>query len=165
MKVGSINCAFYTSPHATIDLDPEPALLELIDNAKATIDVGIYSLTLTKVAQALIAARTRGVVVRVLADATEAKGATSQIPALIAAGVDVRVWGGNYRLAHFKVIVVDGHSVALGSYNFSGLAENDDYEVMLTATGIQVSRILAPQLTALIESAYATGNTITGGTT
>lgn len=153
LSSGRSTIQLYSSPHATPDVDPEPALLKIIMAAKSSVLVGIYSLTLPRVAQALIYKHQAGIPVRVLADAAEAGSKTSLIPQLIAAGVDVRLWGGNYRLMHAKVLVADGRTCVLGSYNFSSLAEQDDIEVMVTAD----NKALAADLINLIENAYAAG--------
>jgi phosphatidylserine/phosphatidylglycerophosphate/cardiolipin synthase-like enzyme len=156
-KVGRVNAAVYLSPHPTPDLDPEPALLELIGNAKRKIRFGVYSFTLPAVADAIVAAHTAGLDVRGVGDATAWTSVTSQYPRLVADGVDVHRWGRNYRLMHDKVLVVDDWDVALGSWNWTTQAEKVNTEVLLVVTGVQASRILAPTMTAQIEAAYANG--------
>lgn len=153
ISAGRSTIQFYCSPHATANLDPEPALIKLIASAKQSLLVGIYSLTLPAVAQAIIAKFQSGVPVRMLVDATEMTAASSQVPLLIAAGIDLRCWGSDYRLMHAKVLVADNQQCVLGSYNFSGLAEQDDVEVMITVSDAK----LAAYLTLLIGNAYAAG--------
>jgi len=158
MKVGAVNTQLFTTPHASSSLDPEPALLELIADAKSTIELGIYSITLPAVAAALIAAHGRGVTITVAADATEATEPSSQIPAIANAGISVHLWGSEFHLAHFKVIVVDGKAAAFGSYNYSSEAELDDYEILAVFTGVEVTRGgMAAALSQLISSCYAAG--------
>jgi len=162
MKTGALNTALYASPHATTDLDPEPALLALINGAKVSILASIYSLTLGSVADALVAAAARGVQVRIVADATEAAEPTSLVPSLAQQGLDVHLWGAEYRECHAKVGIFDGKSVALGSYNWSNEAELDNVEVFVVFTGVEVARGgMIPTLTAQIEAAYAAGSVLT----
>jgi len=154
LSVGRSALQVYTSPHATTDLDPEPALVTMINSAKTSIVAGTYSFTLASVAQALIAKHAAGVPVRIAADAGEYTP-TSQYPALRAAGIDIRVWGSRYDLQHMKVVVVDGKKVAWGSYNFSTNAEKANFEVLTITTNTQ----LATVLTANIQAAYDKGST------
>lgn len=153
VTAGRATIEYYCSPHPTPDLDPEPALIKLIESAKVSLLVGIYSLTLPAVAAAILAAVGDGIGVRMLVDASEMTGATSQVPALVKAGVDLRCWGSSYRLMHAKVVIADSEHCGWGSYNFSGIAENDDIEIFTTAT----DRTLAAYFTSLIETAYAAG--------
>lgn len=152
--VGYIHSAVYTSPHATPDLDPEPALLSAINSAKHSIEFAIYSFTLPAVAAAMVSAVKRGVTVRGIVDHDSLTGG-GQGYVIANGGADVKVWGGSYRLMHDKVLIVDGCTVALGSYNWSTQAETENIEVLLLATGAVVERHLAPALQAAIEAGYA----------
>lgn len=154
-----VNLAVFTSPHATPDLDPLPALIAAINNARATIFFAIYSLTEPSVANALIAAKTRGVVVKGVMDRGQAAGTHSVLHLLVAAGVDVRLWGSQYHLMHEKVAVIDGATryatIVSGSYNWTASAQKSNKEVMTIVSGLQVSRIAAPAWTAQIETTYS----------
>lgn len=164
LPVGRITASVFTSPHATPDLDPLPAILAMIDGAKRTLDFAAYSFTLAPVADAIIAAHTRGVTVRGVCDATSLNVSTTQIPRMAAAGIDVRKWGHAYELMHDKVIICDSSTrkaaVSLGSWNMSSQAERVNVEVLLICTGTQVGRVLAPALTAQIETAYENGSAV-----
>lgn len=153
LSTGRATVQVYTSPHATPDLDPEPALVALVNSAKTSVLVAAYSFTLASVAQALIAKHQAGVPVRMLADAGEWTSPTSQFPALAAAGLDIRTWGSKYVLMHEKSVIVDGRRVAWGSFNFSQSAEHSNVEVMTIATSARLAQVL----TAQIEAAYAAG--------
>lgn len=153
LSVGRSTVDVYTSPHATPDLDPEPALVTLINSAKTSVLVAAYSFTLPTVAQALIAKHQAGVQVRMLADAGEWATSTSQFPAMWLAGLDIRTWGSKYVLMHEKSVIVDGRRVAWGSYNFSTSAEKTNVEVMTITTSTRLAQVL----TAQIEAAYAAG--------
>lgn len=164
LPVGRISASVYTSPHATPDLDPLPAILNTIGSARQSIHFAIYSFTLIPVADAIIAAHDRGVTIRGVCDTLSLTTKTSQIPRLVAAGIDIHKWGAAYRLMHDKVLITDPGSrnatVALGSWNFTSQAEKANTEVLLTAAGSQVARILAPTLVAQIETSYASGTSI-----
>jgi phosphatidylserine/phosphatidylglycerophosphate/cardiolipin synthase-like enzyme len=152
VTAGQSTVEVYTSPHPTPDLDPLPALLALVNKATTSILVGSYSFTLPTLAQAVIAKHNAGVTVRIAADAGEFTP-TSQYPVLVAAGLDIHVWGTTYDLQHLKVIVVDGEHCAWGSFNFSVNAETDNYEVMTTTTNAKLGAVL----NTAIEAAYNAG--------
>jgi phosphatidylserine/phosphatidylglycerophosphate/cardiolipin synthase-like enzyme len=157
VKVGALNTALYSTPRATAADDPEAALVKLIDGARATLLIGIYSVTLAAVADAVIAAAARGVSVTVATDATEAVEVSSQIKTIAAAGIPVHIWGSEYHLAHFKVAVADGKTVAVGSFNFSTEAEDSDYEIFAVFTGVQVTRGAAAFVSNLITACFTAG--------
>jgi phosphatidylserine/phosphatidylglycerophosphate/cardiolipin synthase-like enzyme len=96
----------------------------------------MYTFTNQAIAQALIAARTRGVRVEVLLDGTADGSAFSERDPLCAAGVTVRVetWPG---LLHDKYAVVDADTssdplIVTGSTNWTGNAvEANDENVLI----------------------------------
>ena len=81
-------------------------ILPLINEAKDTIDVSIFFLTHNKISKALVAAKDRGVKVRVILDATAATNGYSKHNYLRENGIDVKVesWGGKM---HMKAAVID----------------------------------------------------------
>lgn len=111
LSAGRSTVEVFTSPHATADLDPEPALIALVESAKSSILVGSYSFTLAPLAEALVYQHASGIPVRIAADAVEYTAA-SQYPVLQAAGIDIHTRGTQYDLQHLKVIVVDSEYVA-----------------------------------------------------
>ncbi len=103
-------------------------LVELLSQAQERIDVLAYSFTSDPLAEALIAAAERGVVVRAVFDEEQARFNTGgDYERLLAAGLDVRL-DGNPGKMHHKVMLIDGKLVIFGSYNFSSSAElrNDE---------------------------------------
>lgn len=168
LAAGSVNLQVFTSPHASAALDPEPALVALIHSAKVALYFSAYSFTLPDVAAAIVAAHQRGVTVTGVLDTSELAGAGNQAHVLLAGGVtNVRQWGGQYNLAHEKVVVVDPDStnsncgVGLGSYNWSTSAEKSNKEVFVIISGIQVSRVAGPTFRDQILATYAAGRPIT----
>jgi len=154
LPVGRLNTFYYQTPHDTTDLDPALAIINAISTAKDTLYFATYSFTYKPIADAVLAAHARGVKVYGLIDGTALKSKTTQIPALLAAGIDMRVWGGTWQLMHDKVFVVDGVTknakCGLGSYNWTNQAQKVNVEVLLICTGKQVARGLGPALQAQI---------------
>ena len=115
----------YFSP----DGDVAAHIVEEIQNASAWIDVAIYTFTRKEIADALIAARQRGVSVRVIADTSEADTSGAQIARLENAGISVkRTDGGGGGIMHNKYAIFDECLLFTGSYNWSTAAEQDNDE-------------------------------------
>ena len=104
-------------------------LISLIDGAKSSVHVMIYSLTLQEIADALVRAKQRGLDVRVLADKTQAGISSEKVTYLIAHGVPVKIVDiPGYGIFHHKVTIVDGNIVALGSFNYTENASERNAE-------------------------------------
>jgi hypothetical protein len=109
-------------------------IVQEIQQTQSTIDVAIYSFTRDEIADALIAAKARGVQIRILADSSEANGTGSDIARLEAAGLPLkRTKGGGGGILHDKFAIFDGRLVLTGSYNWSTDAEekNDENAVFI----------------------------------
>ena len=102
-------------------------IIPFIKRARRTLDVAMFFLTHDAVSQELIAAKRRGVRIRLIYDALAAAHPYTDHLVLREAGIDVRVenWGGKM---HMKVAVADGKDVVIGSLNWSvaGNEENDE---------------------------------------
>jgi phosphatidylserine/phosphatidylglycerophosphate/cardiolipin synthase-like enzyme len=124
--------------------DAEGALIRTIGQARRSVRVQAFLLTSRSIARALLDAHRRGVRVELLADREMvAKGENSQVPALHAAGVPVRIEV-RYASAHNKVLLIDAEDerpvVVTGSYNFTFSAQARNAENLLILRG---SRALA----------------------
>jgi phosphatidylserine/phosphatidylglycerophosphate/cardiolipin synthase-like enzyme len=115
----------YFSPNGGI----RDRLLRAINHTKVTINVAIFDFTSGELAGALVAAKGRGVAVRVVADARQAQGKHSEIPLLLEKGVKVRLVRGNGRgIMHHKFAIFDGKLLVTGSYNWTDSAERFNHE-------------------------------------
>ncbi|MGD0664363.1 MAG: phospholipase D-like domain-containing protein [Rhabdochlamydiaceae bacterium] len=118
----SQNITVYFSP----DDHLEKQLIKMIDQENKSIHVCIYTFTDREVADALVAAKKRGVDVEVIVDRFSVK-AKSPLHRLSAAMIPVYVWdpgrGREKRarrpLMHNKFCIFGGHSVWTGSFNFT----------------------------------------------
>ncbi len=98
-------------------------LVKAIDEARLSIDVAAYSLTLNSVRNALIRAHDRGVNVRVVMESTNMEKSDPQI--MIKAGIPII--GDNMEgLMHDKFMVIDRSEVWMGSMNFTDNGTYDD---------------------------------------
>lgn len=117
--------------------DIEGLIKANIEQARQQVLVQAYLLTNKRIADALIAAKRRGVDVQVLADARKhAEVPSSRLAALASAGIDVWLETG-YENAHNKIILIDAATpdatVITGSFNFTWTAQHRNAENILVA--------------------------------
>lgn len=120
---------------------PLDRLVTLYQKAKRYIYVSVYGLTYPRAVEALIAAKKRGVDVRMLTDqerTQEVKQHTA-LQTLRLAGIPVRI-NQHQGLMHFKQVVIDDEINTSGSMNHttSGNAFNDERMDIITDRAISL---------------------------
>jgi phosphatidylserine/phosphatidylglycerophosphate/cardiolipin synthase-like enzyme len=113
----------------------EGMIVDGIRRARQQILVQAFSFTSRTLANALIAAKRRGVDVRIMADRQQTFGGeSSRIPDLVQAGIPVTLEV-RYQSAHNKVMVIDAGApdaaVITGSYNWTYAAQRKNAENVL----------------------------------
>lgn len=113
----------------------EAMIVDGIRRARHQILVQAFSFTSRTLANALIAAKRRGVDVQVIADREQTFGGeASRIPDLVQAGIPVMLEV-RYQSAHNKVMVIDAGTadaaVVTGSYNWTYAAQHKNAENVL----------------------------------
>ena len=98
------------------------AITDLIGKAQKTIRLGAYHFKSRTVADALIAAKARGVDVAVVIDAKNFTSKANQASRASEAGIAVFV-DRTHKVHHNKYIVVDSRWVETGSFNYHDQAE------------------------------------------
>lgn len=113
----------------------EDLLVDAIGRSKRTIDILIFSFYAQRVADALIAAKARGVVVRVVGDSSQTRRSQAML-SLSNAGIGMRLSSGRDGTGamHHKYALFDGAMLMSGSYNFSQNAELYNFENDLLTT-------------------------------
>ena len=106
------------------------AICETLARAKKEIFVQAYSFTSAPITKALIEAARRGVHVEVILDKSQQGGRYSGATALRNAGIPVCI-DSAHRIAHNKVMLIDGSTVITGSFNFTKAAEQSNAENLL----------------------------------
>ncbi|HKJ38402.1 MAG TPA: phospholipase D-like domain-containing protein, partial [Anaerolineales bacterium] len=121
------------SPQGTGGLDGP--LVAAIDEARLSIDVAAYSISLNSVRYALIRAHDRGVNVRMVMESNNMD--RSDVQYLLEAGVPI-IGDNRAGLMHDKFIVIDRSEVWLGSMNFtdSGTYEDNNNLIRIYSTKI-----------------------------
>lgn len=113
---------YFTTPRLPDEPQPETApimqgLIEVINSARTSLDIAIYELDLEPVAKAILAARDRGVAVRLVTDSDELE-ILEPLIRLQKAKVPI-VGDERGPLMHNKFAVIDGQAVWTGSWNFT----------------------------------------------
>lgn len=126
---------------ATTVFSPEDGgyILSFISSAEKTIDVEMYLLSSDDAINVLLAAKDRGVQVRVILERDlEGTPNYKAYDRLSAAGIPVRWASDKYALSHSKFIIVDGKLVLVGSHNLSNnaLEKNREASVILSGTAV-----------------------------
>lgn len=111
---------------------PAPVLTQIINDAKSTLDVAIYSFTDQDIANAYIDAKKRGVQVRVITDRESSSGQYQEpvLDSLKEAGIPVKI-NTHKDLMHMKVTISDNQIVTTGSFNYTITAEKYNDEVFV----------------------------------
>lgn len=121
------------APSVQVGFSPEGSarqlVLNTINDAHDSIRMLGYNLTASDITKALIAAKNRGVDVRIILDDKENQNRYSRaaLNALVNAGVAVRTTTA-YKIHHDKTIITDGQNVETGSFNFTKAAETANSE-------------------------------------
>ncbi len=105
------------------------ALVGKINASGRSIYVQAYSFTSVPIADALIAARDRGVDVQVIVDRSQKTATGSQASRLVKANVPLW-YDCIHAIAHNKIMVIDDMIVVGGSFNYTSSAEHKNAENM-----------------------------------
>ena len=126
------------SPEERCDLK----LVRFVETAKSSIDLAVFDINLDQLVHTILVASKRGVMVRVLVDSRQAKGAYSLVSTLKRGGIEVKR-GSQRGLMHHKFVVLDGKRLETGSFNFTNHASraNQENQVYLEDSAI-VSRFV-----------------------
>ncbi len=106
------------------------AVVAALNAAKQTVFVQAYSFTSKDIAEALLAARKRGVVVHTILDKSDQGEHYSEADFLANSGISVLI-DARHQIAHNKIMIIDGETVITGSFNFTRQAEEHNAENLL----------------------------------
>ena len=116
------------------------AVVDQLNGAKKQVLVQAYSFTSTPIARALVDAKRRGVDVQVILDKSQRGERYSSATFLANEGVPTYI-DAAHKIAHNKVMIIDGQTVITGSFNFTKSAEEGNAENLLVINN-------APELAA-----------------
>ncbi len=120
------------------DRHNDQEIIRVIDNAQKYVYFAIYYFTRSNIADALIRAQKRGLVVWGITDAEASKGSNRDVLAsLKKAGIAVETQKHQDGIMHLKVLVTD-KAYASGSYNWTTSATEANDEVLEIGTNKSV---------------------------
>lgn len=119
---------------AAVHFSPKGGCTEAVVNelkhARREILMQAYSFTSKPIAQALAAAKARGVHVEILLDRSNESEMHTELGELLGEGMRP-LTDAHHVIAHNKVMVIDGHTIVTGSFNFTHEAEIANAENLL----------------------------------
>src|SRR5262249_3515774 len=125
---------FWTPPTHSVHFSPRGGCTDQViaelTRARREILVLAYGFTSRPIAQALVAARKRGVRVEIILDHSNETEEYSDLPYLLSEGLEPLI-DSHHPIAHNKVMVIDRRTVITGSFNFTHQAENENAENLL----------------------------------
>jgi phosphatidylserine/phosphatidylglycerophosphate/cardiolipin synthase-like enzyme len=121
------------SPEGHCDLK----LLKFIQSAQKSIDVAVYDINLDALVHELLAKSKKGVSVRLVVDKRQASEKNSLVATLIKAGGDLK-YGHQRGIMHNKFVIVDGHRLETGSFNYTNHASvaNNENQIYLSTPAV-----------------------------
>ncbi len=133
-------CAFITTSAQAATPEPEVCfspkgnctdlLVDKILSAKQSVYIQAYGFTSKPIADALIAKSVQGKDIQIILDEKSSSQKNSVLPQLRANKINVWL-DGKHAIAHNKIIIIDGHIVELGSFNFTKQAEVSNAENLI----------------------------------
>lgn len=106
------------------------AVVEALNRATESVLVQAYSFTSAPIAKALVDAHRRGLKVTVILDKSQRTEKYSSATFLANSGIPTLI-DDRHPIAHNKIIIIDGHKVITGSFNFTKAAETSNAENLL----------------------------------
>jgi phosphatidylserine/phosphatidylglycerophosphate/cardiolipin synthase-like enzyme len=144
---------FFTDPTAPSARNykggPDEALAAALDKARLSIDVAAYSLNLWSVRNALIRAKKRGVVVRMVMESDNMD--VEEVQDLIGAGISI-VGDQHEGLMHDKFIVIDRNEVWTGSMNYTVSGAYKDNNNLIVIHSTQVAEDYTTEFDEMFEN-------------
>ncbi|XP_020287748.1 mitochondrial cardiolipin hydrolase [Pseudomyrmex gracilis] len=105
-------------------------IIEYLDSAQSTLDICMYFFTTSKLAEAVVRAKHRGVVVRIISDHSFLSHSGAQIMYFIKEGIRPMLKNLNV-LMHHKFVIIDNEILINGSINWTNTAFFGNFENMI----------------------------------
>ena len=114
-------------------------IVSLITSARRAADICVFTITDDRISRTLLEAHNRGVRVRVITDDQKTEDLGSDVHALAAAGIPVRVDHSEHHM-HHKFAIFDTTYLVTGSYNWTRSAAAHNEENMVVSTDPRLRR-------------------------
>ena len=131
-------------------------IIKRVNQARSTIDIAMYSFTSGALAQALADARKRGVVIRVVRDASQSRNKHDENSFLAGQGIKIREMGGHDRGSfHDKFAIFDEKVLETGSFNWTVNGEEYNHENVIFFTDPELISAFRQEFEKLWEESRA----------
>lgn len=110
------------------------AVIRAIRSARREVMVQAYSFTSKPIADALLAAKARGVKIEILLDRSNEHETYTELGHLMEKGIVPHI-DSQHAIAHNKIMLVDHTTIITGSFNFTNQAEHENAENLLIVRG------------------------------
>jgi len=148
--VASQTCSvqsYFVSPD--VDGVIKTAIIQAIDGARKSLDIALFSFTDDQLGDAVVRAARRGVTVRAILGADQDKMFGGEYEKLVSAGIPVVIVG-IPGLFHHKFALIDGTRVITGSYDWSDIADKENYEnVVFISCSVPTANLTVPERYAM----------------
>jgi len=109
----------------------------LLDNAKHSIDICVFTISDQSLSKRIVDAYRRGVAVRIISDDQKVNDRGSQVYNLKKAGIEVKIDHSRYHM-HHKFGVIDNRISFTGSYNWTYTATKHNQENLIITTNYDI---------------------------
>jgi cardiolipin hydrolase len=126
------------------------AIIHLLNTAQATLWLCVFTISDDRITKAILHAKQRGVVIRIITDNEKLYDEGSDIRQLAKAGIDIRVDNSPNHM-HHKFALADQQRVLTGSYNWTRSAAMYNHENILVTEDLPVVLAYQRQFAKLWE--------------
>jgi len=135
----SLGKVFFPGPRHEVHFSPQGSvtqtLVKLISKSRREILLQGFQFNSRPLAEALLAAKKKGVHLEVLLDSINEKDPTSEMGMLLDGGIPCQV-DDNHGCMHSKVMIIDNRILVTGSFNFTRQSEEENVENLLVIQGV-----------------------------
>jgi len=125
----------------------------LVDGARSTLEVCVFTITHDRISRSLHAAHQRGIKLRIISDDAKALDMGSDLPALAESGVPVAVDDSPAHM-HHKFAIVDRRVVLTGSFNWTRSAAEQNQENLVVTDDPSLGRRFSREFERLWSKFY-----------
>jgi mitochondrial cardiolipin hydrolase len=131
----------------------EQTIYSLLQGAKSSIHLCIFTITDARLAEELIKCHKKGIKVKIITDDEKTKDHGSEIVVLEKAGIPVKTDHSRYHM-HNKFGIIDGRVAMTGSFNWTYTASEHNQENLLTTTNYDIVRQYQAEFSRLWDEMF-----------
>lgn len=129
------------------------SISDLLQQAKKTLDICVFTITHERLASDIINCHKRGVVVRLITDDDKLYDHGSEIKNIKHQGIPVKIDNSRYHM-HHKFAVIDSRIVFTGSFNWTYSASKHNQENLLVTTNYDIVKQYSNHFDLLWKEMY-----------